>query len=179
MTGIKALDPIFQQVGTTRRFHRTIKLARTKNRLPLRYRAGLFDVSALKIVNVRGPDALSFLNYVLTSDVSKAKPGDSHISNIVNANGGLIDDVLVYVDGPGQYRVSHGGGAFEEVAEAHKGRFNVDVERDDDVHILSLQGPTALYQPAKRFTIAAGENLSDRSVTMIVRRRTPVAEKII
>jgi aminomethyltransferase len=132
----------------------------------VRYRAGLFDVSALKIVNVRGPDALSFLNYVLTSDVSKAKPGDSHISNIVNANGGLIDDVLVYVDGPGQYRVSHGGGAFEEVAEAHKGRFNVDVERDDDVHILSLQGPTALYQPAKRFTIAAGENLSDRSVTM-------------
>jgi aminomethyltransferase len=110
----------------------------------VRYRAGLFDVSALKIVNVSGPDPEAFLNYILTSDVSKAKPGDSHISNIVNADGALIDDVLVYVDGKNEYRVSHGGGAYVEAAEAAKSKFNVKVERDDDVHILSLQGPSAL-----------------------------------
>ncbi len=110
----------------------------------VRYRAGLFDVSGLLIVNVTGPEAQAFLNYLLTSDLTKAKPGDSHISNIVNANGGLIDDVLVYVDDPEHYRVSHGGGIFEEAAAAAKDRFKVTVERDNDVHILSLQGPLAL-----------------------------------
>lgn len=110
----------------------------------VRSRAGLFDVSALKMVNVDGPDALAFLNHLLTSDVSKAAIGDSHISNIVNAEGALIDDVLVYVDGPDKFRVSHGGGVFEEAAAAAKGYFNVNLKRDDDVHILSLQGPLAL-----------------------------------
>lgn len=115
----------------------------------VRYRAGLFDVSGLKIVNVSGPEAQAFLNYLLTSDISKAKAGDSHISNIVNAEGGLIDDVLVYVDSPDQYRVSHGGGAFEEAAEAAKGRFKVTIAPDNDVHILSLQGPLALETLAR------------------------------
>lgn len=115
----------------------------------VRYRAGLFDVSALKIVNVSGPEAQAFLNYILTSDVSKAKAGDSHISNIVNAEGALIDDVLVYVDSPDRYRVSHGGGNFEEAANAAKARFKVEVERDDNVHILSLQGPLALETLAR------------------------------
>lgn len=110
----------------------------------VRNRAGLFDVSALKVVDVSGPDALAFLNHVLTTDVAKAKAGDSHISNIVNGNGALIDDVLVYVDGNGKYRVSHGGGSFEEAASAAKEGFNVTIARDDDVHILSLQGPLAL-----------------------------------
>ena len=84
----------------------------------VRNRAGLFDVSALKVVNVSGPDAVKFLNHLLTTDLSKAQVGDSHISNIVNDKGALIDDVLVYVDGGGKYRVSHGGGIFEEAAEA-------------------------------------------------------------
>ena len=75
----------------------------------VRNRAGLFDVSALKMVNVSGPDALAFLNHLLTTDLSKAKVGDSHISNIVNADGALIDDVLVYVDGGGSYRGGGGG----------------------------------------------------------------------
>ncbi len=110
----------------------------------VRNKAGLFDVSALKIVNVSGPDAVAFLNHLLTTDVSKAKPGDSHISNIVDKNGALVDDILVYVDGDGKYRVSHGGGGFEEAAAAAKGGFDVTIARDDDVHILSLQGPLAL-----------------------------------
>jgi aminomethyltransferase len=109
-----------------------------------RYRAGLIDVSALKMINVTGPDALKFLNELLTSDVSKAKTGDSHISNIVNEEGALIDDVLVYVDGPTEFRVSHGGGAFEEAMVPVAKKYNVSLKRDNDVHILSLQGPLAL-----------------------------------
>jgi len=109
-----------------------------------RYRAGLIDVSALNLVNVSGPQAGDFLNYLLTSDISKAKAGDSHISNIVNDDAGLIDDVLVYVDGPNQYRVSHGGGAFKSAVAEQIGRFDAQADPDSDTHVLSLQGPIAL-----------------------------------
>lgn len=123
----------------------------------VRYRAGLFDVSALRIINVSGKEALTFLNHVLTSDVSKAKPGDSHISNIVDENGALIDDVIVYVDSPTEYRISHGGGNLDKVFEAEAGRYEVKVERDNDVHILSLQGPLSLeiLAPHTPFDLAA------------------------
>jgi aminomethyltransferase len=112
--------------------------------LAVRYRAGLFDVSSLQMINVSGPEALKLLNYLLTTDVSKAKAGDSHISNIVNENGALIDDVLVYVDGPNEYRISHGGGTLEGAIFALAPKYNAHVEKDDDTHILSLQGPLAL-----------------------------------
>ena len=112
--------------------------------LAVRYRAGLFDVSALKIIEVTGPDTIRFLNHILTSDVSKASVGQCHISNIVNANGAIVDDVLVYVDGPNQCRVSHGTGTFEDVAASEKGRFDVRLRPESDLHVLSLQGPLAL-----------------------------------
>lgn len=110
----------------------------------VRYRAGLFDVSSLQIINVSGPEALKLLNYMLTSDISKAKPGDSHISNIVDENGGLIDDVLVYVDSPTEFRLSHGAGTLEAAIFALAPKYDVKVEKDDDVHILALQGPLSL-----------------------------------
>lgn len=109
-----------------------------------RYRAGLIEVTGLNIYNVSGPDATKFLNYLLTTDVTKSQPGDSHISNTVNDNGALIDDVLVYIDGPNAFRISHGGGAFGEAMQEYAPKYDVSVERDDDVHILSLQGPLAL-----------------------------------
>jgi aminomethyltransferase len=108
-----------------------------------RSKAGLIEVTSLNLLKVTGPDALACLNHLLTSDVSKAQPGDSHISNIVNENGGLIDDVLVYCLGPNDYRVSHGGGALNPALKALAPKYNVTVEHDD-THVLSLQGPLAL-----------------------------------
>lgn len=110
----------------------------------VRYRAGLIDVTALRLLNVSGPDATKFLNHLLTSDVAKAAPGDSHISNIVNEQGALIDDVIVYVDGPNEYRISHGGGSLEEAMLPLAEKYDVKIERDNDTHVLSLQGPLAL-----------------------------------
>ncbi|MFG1301715.1 aminomethyltransferase family protein [Xanthobacter sp. V3C-3] len=110
----------------------------------VRYRAGLFDVSALKIINVSGKDALAFINQLVTADISKVPAGRSMIASIVGDDGGLIDDVLVYVDGDGAFRLSHGGGALEEALPVVAQGFDVAFARDNDVHILSLQGPKAL-----------------------------------
>lgn len=110
----------------------------------VRYRAGLIDVSALKILNVTGPDATKLLNKLVTSDVSKIAPGRSMISSMVDDDGGLIDDVLIYCDGENTYRLSHGGGATEEALPALAEGLEVSFPRDEDIHILSLQGPKAL-----------------------------------
>lgn len=113
-----------------------------------RSKAGLIEVTALNLIMVKGPGALTMLNHMLTSDVSKAAPGDSHISNIVNANGGLIDDVLVYCIEPNVYRISHGSGATADVLKQLAPKYDVTVE-PDDTHVLSLQGPlsAAVLQP--------------------------------
>jgi len=110
----------------------------------VRYRAGLIDVSALKIINVAGKGALAFINELVTADISKVPAGRSMIASLVDETGGLIDDVLVYVDGPENFRLSHGGGALEEALPVVAKGFDVAFKRDDDVHILSLQGPKAL-----------------------------------
>ena len=110
----------------------------------VRYRAGLIDVSALKILNVTGPDATKLLNKLVTSDVSKIAPGRSMISSMVDDEGGLIDDVLIYCDGENAYRLSHGGGATEEALPVLAEGLEVSFPRDEDIHILSLQGPKAL-----------------------------------
>ncbi len=110
----------------------------------VRSKAGLFDVSALRIINISGPDAVDVLNRMLTSDITKLKPGQSAISNIVDENGALIDDVLIYCDGPTDFRLSHGGGRLDTVIDGFFEGSQSRCEKDDDVHILSLQGPAAL-----------------------------------
>ena len=109
-----------------------------------RSRAGLIDVTALRLVNAWGPDVVAALNHMLTSDVDRLKPGQSAISNIVDDDGSLIDDVLIYRNGPADFRISHGGGGLEDViAGFFEGR-DASWERDHDTHVLSLQGPAAL-----------------------------------
>lgn len=106
--------------------------------------AGLIEVTALQLINLTGPGATELLNYMLTSDISKMKPGQSHISNIVNEKGALIDDVLIYQNAPNDYRISHGSGSLEDVLAGLAPKYDVKWEKDDDTHVLSLQGPKAL-----------------------------------
>ncbi len=73
----------------------------------------MIEVTALQLLNVTGPEATACLDYLLTTDITKVKPGTSHISNIVNENGGIIDDVLLYCNAPNDFRVSHGSGTLE------------------------------------------------------------------
>ena len=101
-------------------------------------------MSALRIVNVSGPDVVDVLNRMLTSDLATLKPGQSAISNIVNDSGALIDDVLIYCDGPTAFRISHGGGQLDTVVGGFFEGSQSTFELDNDVHILSLQGPAAL-----------------------------------
>ena len=58
--------------------------------------AGAFDISHMGRLAVTGPDAATFLDCLLTRRVTDMRPGMIHYSLICNADGGILDDVLVY-----------------------------------------------------------------------------------
>ena len=62
----------------------------------VRQRAGLFDIGHMGQVRFEGPQALHFLQWVTTHDVSRLEPGAAQYSLLCDAQGGVLDDVIVY-----------------------------------------------------------------------------------
>lgn len=109
-----------------------------------RSRAALYDVSALNIVNVSGPDAQAVIDRLVAIDVTRLKPGTARLGAEVNEEGALVDDIMVIRDAPDRFRLSHGSGATPRTLAMLAENRRVTVEFDRDVHILSLQGPLSL-----------------------------------
>lgn len=110
----------------------------------IRTKAGLMDVSGLKKIHLVGPHASGILDYVTTRNVEKITPGKAAYATMLNDDGHFIEDCILYRMGPNNWMVVHGTGAGHEVlAAACHGR-NVAMVFDDDLHDLSLQGPTAV-----------------------------------
>ncbi|EUA65814.1 aminomethyltransferase folate-binding domain protein [Mycobacterium xenopi 4042] len=57
---------------------------------------GLFDVSHLGKVSVRGPGAARFVNSALTNDLARIRPGKAQYTLCCNESGGVIDDLIAY-----------------------------------------------------------------------------------
>lgn len=64
--------------------------------MAVREKAGVFDVSHMGEIWVKGPKALSFLQYVTTNDVAKLYDGKVQYTALPNGRGGIVDDVLLY-----------------------------------------------------------------------------------
>jgi aminomethyltransferase len=64
--------------------------------LAVRRAGGLFDISHMGEVSVTGPNALGFLNHLLTNDASRLAPGQGQYTLMCNERGGVIDDLYAY-----------------------------------------------------------------------------------
>ncbi|MDR6122391.1 aminomethyltransferase [Bacillus sp. SLBN-46] len=62
----------------------------------VRNRAGLFDVSHMGEIEVKGSDSLNYLQNMMTNDISKIKDGGAQYTAMCYENGGTVDDLLVY-----------------------------------------------------------------------------------
>ena len=62
----------------------------------VRERVGLFDVSHMGEIEIRGPEALELVNYVSTNNAAKLKIGQAHYSGLLYEHGGFVDDILVH-----------------------------------------------------------------------------------
>ena len=103
----------------------------------VRESAGLVDMSGLKKVRIRGADAARVADHVVSRDLTKLSVGQSAYGSVLNEDGGVCDDAIVYNNGDEWLLVHGSGGSMERLDESAKGR-NVDIEFDDDLHDISL-----------------------------------------
>jgi aminomethyltransferase len=75
----------------------------TDEHLAVRNSVGVFDVSHMGEIWVKGPGALNYLQYITTNDVSRLVPGKAHYSCFPNGRGGIVDDLIVYHFEPEKY----------------------------------------------------------------------------
>ena len=110
----------------------------------VREAAGLFDMSPLKKVTLRGPDAAQVADHVFSRDAGKIAEGKSSYGCVLSEQGTVCDDAILANFGQDEWLLVHGSGeSMERLRESAEGR-NVTVELDDDLHDISLQGPKAL-----------------------------------
>lgn len=114
----------------------------------VRTHAGIFDVSHMGVIDVEGCDAAHFLRYLLANDVAKLKTdGQALYSCMLNPDGGVVDDLIVYRMGAKHFRLVVNAGTRTkdlEWLQRHTDLYEVTVTAKPDYAILALQGPQAL-----------------------------------
>jgi aminomethyltransferase len=114
--------------------------------LAVRHAVGIFDVSHLGKAEVVGPGAATFVNACLTADLGKVGPGQAQYSLLCHPDGGVLDDLMVYLHSPEQvFCIPNAANAAAVVAvlaaAAPAGVRVVDQHRD--FAVLAVQGPQA------------------------------------
>jgi len=116
--------------------------------------AGLFDIDHMAQMDVRGPDAEAFLNWLISYDVRKMGLFDAHYALMCYADGGVVDDLFVYrlpdrsdeAGRPYFFLAANASNRDKDVAwaKAHAAEFDVEVrDLSDETYMLAFQGPKA------------------------------------
>jgi len=128
----------------------------------VRTTAGIFDISHMAEIQVKGPDAAAFLDYALAGKISAVKPMQAKYSLLLNEQGGIIDDLVVYANGENEYLVVANAGNRFAVVPALLERstaFDVEVnDLSDDISLIAVQGPNsrAILEATTRLEILEG-----------------------
>lgn len=110
----------------------------------VRTKAGLFDVSHMGEITVKGTDSLPFLQKMLTNDISKIKDGAAQYNVMCYDNGGTVDDLLVYKIKDHDYLLVVNAANTEKDYQWLKEHLEGEVTLENiskDVAQLALQGP--------------------------------------
>jgi aminomethyltransferase len=112
----------------------------------VRQRVGLFDVSHMGEIEVRGPQALNLVQHVTVNDASKLKLGQAQYSALLYEHGGFVDDILVHKVADDHYflcvNASNQDKDYEHIAANN--RFDTTVENAGLRYAqLAVQGPLA------------------------------------
>lgn len=108
--------------------------------------AGIFDVSHMSVIDIRGTDAKKFLSYLLANDVNNLGSNKALYSCMCNHSGGIIDDLIVYNIDNNYYRMVVNAATKEKdfawLKENSK-NYNIALEQINSLAILSVQGPNS------------------------------------
>lgn len=114
----------------------------------IRRHAGMFDVSHMQIIDVKGSDCKRYLRHLLANDVEKlAVSGKALYSCMLNSQGGVIDDLIVYFMDETWYRlVVNASTAQKDIGWIMEqvGVFDLEVLPRSDLAMIAVQGPKAI-----------------------------------
>lgn len=111
--------------------------------------AGMFDVSHMCVVDIASDAARAFLRLALANNVDKLQaPGRALYSCMLNASGGVVDDLIVYYFANNRFRIVVNAGTAEKdigwLGQLNaEGGFNVTLTPRRDLAIVAVQGPNA------------------------------------
>ncbi|HLI17742.1 MAG TPA: glycine cleavage system aminomethyltransferase GcvT [Rhodanobacteraceae bacterium] len=109
--------------------------------------AGMFDVSHMTVVDLRGARCREFLRHLLANDIGKLKkPGKALYSCMLNEHGGVIDDLITYFLDEDRFRmVVNAATRDKDLAwlEKQAAAFDVKVSERPDLAMIAVQGPKA------------------------------------
>ncbi len=114
----------------------------------VRQHAGMFDVCHMTIVDLRGCDTMAYLAKLLANDIAKivGKPGKALYSCMLNEQGGVIDDLIIYAMEAHWVRVIvNSSTRVKDLAwmRIQAKDFAVDINERDDLAMIAVQGPQA------------------------------------
>ena len=119
----------------------------------IRQQAGMFDVSHMTVVDIWGSQAKPYLQYLLANDVARLKqPGKALYSGMLNPDGGVIDDLIVYWLGGDAYRLVVNCATREkdmQWLQQQAEHFDVSINEQPHYAMLAIQGPLALARVAE------------------------------
>ncbi|QOD11957.1 glycine cleavage system aminomethyltransferase GcvT [Psychrobacter sp. 28M-43] len=117
--------------------------------------AGMFDVSHMVVTDIKGTDTKAWLQKLLANDVNKlTTAGKALYSGMLNEQGGVIDDLIVYLMNAEEteYRIVSNAATrdkdlaqFDKVAEG----FNIEITERPELAMLAVQGPNAIAKLAQ------------------------------
>ncbi|MBN2806648.1 MAG: glycine cleavage system aminomethyltransferase GcvT [Prolixibacteraceae bacterium] len=114
--------------------------------LTVRNDVGVFDVSHMGEIWVKGPNALNFIQKVTTNNAARLEPGQAQYSCFPNGKGGIVDDLLVYCFDSEKYLLVVNASNIEKDYTwlLSQNNENVLIENvSDEVAQLAIQGPKA------------------------------------
>ena len=118
--------------------------------------AGMFDVSHMTIVDLHGSRTREFLRYLLANDVARlTKPGKALYSGMLNASGGVIDDLIVYYLTEDYFRLVVNSATREKDLSwitQHAEPYAIDITARDDLSLIAVQGPNAQVKATSLFS---------------------------
>lgn len=113
----------------------------------VRQRVGIFDVSHLGKISVKGEGALEYMNQMITNDLKRIKSGQAQYNLICNEDGGVVDDLIIYQNSDSDLflipNASNNQAVFQILASFAPA--GVEVKNiHQEYGVLALQGPDCL-----------------------------------
>jgi aminomethyltransferase len=113
----------------------------------VRKAAGMFDVSHMTVVDIRGAAPRRFLSKLLANDVAKLKnPGQAFYSCMLNEQGGILDDLITYFLDESFFRVVVNAATHDKDMawiNAQAEAFDVKIVERPELAMIAVQGPLA------------------------------------